>query len=99
MRMTEEEMYDALRIAEDKVQELEKENKSLRVDILEAEKAIDEFEKQVEQEHKEVKEVLAEIREYFDNRADADHDGEGYVPNEAMKILSTIDSLTQKLKL
>jgi hypothetical protein len=32
--------------------------------------------------------ALQECADYFDNRADADHDGEGFVPNEEMKLLS-----------
>ena len=38
-------------------------------------------------------ELLDDVDEYFDNRADADHDGEGYVGNEEMRLLSRLRDL------
>ena len=37
-------------------------------------------------------EALNEAREYFDGRADADCDQDGFIPNEEMKILAEIDA-------
>jgi hypothetical protein len=34
--------------------------------------------------------VLHECEDYFDNRADADWDQDGYIPNEEMKLLSAV---------
>ena len=42
--------------------------------------------------------TLGQLRNYFNNRSDADHDGEQYVPNEAMKILSDIECLQLKIE-
>lgn len=35
--------------------------------------------------------ALHEAREYFDNRADADCDQDGYIPNEEMRLLSLVN--------
>lgn len=35
--------------------------------------------------------VLLRCREYFDQRADADHNGFTYIPNEEMELLQLID--------
>ena len=35
--------------------------------------------------------LLLDLREYFDQRADADHDGDGFVANEEMRIMMRID--------
>jgi hypothetical protein len=35
--------------------------------------------------------LLGDLREYFDQRADADHDGDGFVANEEMRIMMRID--------
>jgi hypothetical protein len=35
-------------------------------------------------------ETLHEAEEYFDDRADADHDGERHLPNKEMRLLSLI---------
>ena len=35
--------------------------------------------------------ALYECAEYFENRADADHDETGFVPNVEMRLLQTID--------
>lgn len=34
--------------------------------------------------------ALSEAEEYFENRADADYDQDGFVPNEEMKLLKTL---------
>lgn len=39
---------------------------------------------------KEMIAVLEECEEYFDNRQDADHNGENFVPNTEMKLLAMI---------
>lgn len=36
----------------------------------------------------EILEVLNECFEYFENRSDADHDGDGFVPNAEMRLMS-----------
>ncbi|WP_157970119.1 hypothetical protein [Pelagibacterium sediminicola] len=41
-------------------------------------------------------EALYEAEEYFDNRADADHDGTGFVPNEEMKLLTVVRAAIAK---
>lgn len=37
--------------------------------------------------------LLCECEDYFDNRADADMDQDGYIPNEEMKMLTAIRAL------
>lgn len=37
-----------------------------------------------------VSEVLLKCEEYFDNRADADCDQDGFIPNEEMKLLGEV---------
>lgn len=37
-----------------------------------------------------LKEALEECEAYFDNRADADADQDGYIPNEEMTLLTTV---------
>jgi hypothetical protein len=44
----------------------------------------------------ELLEALQECEEYFDNRADADHDETGFVPNEEMKLLTTVRAALAK---
>lgn len=39
----------------------------------------------------ELLEVLHECWEYFDNRSDADHDGDGFVPNAEMRLMCRCD--------
>ncbi len=39
--------------------------------------------------------VLAECEEYFDQRADADCDQDGFIPNEEMKLLSEVRKLSR----
>lgn len=34
---------------------------------------------------------LLDLRDYFDGRADADCDQDGYIPNEEMRILMELD--------
>jgi hypothetical protein len=46
----------------------------------------------------ELSEVLEECRGYFDNRSDAEHDGDGFVPNAEMRLLSRIDEATKFLE-
>lgn len=41
-------------------------------------------------------EALYEAEEYFDNRADADHDETGFVPNEEMKLLTVVRAAIAK---
>ena len=43
-------------------------------------------------------ETLKELREYFDGRSDADCDQDGYIPNQEMTILASIDQLLNKAK-
>jgi hypothetical protein len=43
-----------------------------------------------------LRDVLDECKDYFDNRADADHDETGFVPNEEMKLLSIVRSALEK---
>jgi hypothetical protein len=40
--------------------------------------------------------VLAQCEDYFDNRADADMDQDGYVPNEEMRMLTAIREVLAK---
>lgn len=47
---------------------------------------------------KEAMEALDEAEGYFDNRADADHDQDGYVPNEEMVLLGEVRAVLSKLK-
>jgi hypothetical protein len=42
---------------------------------------------------KELEYLLADLDEYFDGRADADCDQDGFIPNEEMKLLSQIREL------
>lgn len=35
--------------------------------------------------------LLYDLREYFDQRSDADFDGDGFVANEEMRIMMRID--------
>lgn len=34
--------------------------------------------------------ALQECEEYFDKRADADHDQDGFIPNEEMRLLTMV---------
>lgn len=45
----------------------------------------------------EIKEVLAQCIDYFDGRADADHNGNSFVPNEAMRLLGDCKALLASL--
>lgn len=40
--------------------------------------------------------VLQEVEDYFDNRADADCDQDGYIPNEEMKLLQVVREALKK---
>lgn len=42
---------------------------------------------------KEIEFLLCDLDEYFDDRADADCDQDGFVPNEEMKLLTRIREL------
>lgn len=44
----------------------------------------------------EAKDALIECEDYFDNRADADCDQDGYVPNEEMKLLQVVRDAIRK---
>lgn len=44
----------------------------------------------------EAKEALIECEDYFDNRADADCDQDGYIPNEEMKLLCVVRDALKK---
>lgn len=35
--------------------------------------------------------LLTDLLDYFDQRADADHDGDGFVANEEMRIMMRIE--------
>lgn len=41
-------------------------------------------------------EALQACEEYFDNRADADCDQDGYIPNEEMKLLTLVRDALRK---
>ena len=41
---------------------------------------------------------LEEVWEYFDNRADADCDQDGFIPNEEMRLLSLVAETTKLLE-
>ena len=41
-------------------------------------------------------EALDQCEDYFDNRADADHDEYGFVPNEEMRLLSVVRAALAK---
>jgi len=41
--------------------------------------------------------ALERCEEYFDNRADADCDQDGYVPNEEMKLLQVVRDALKKV--
>ena len=43
----------------------------------------------------EVRDLLDELAEYFDDRADADMDQDGYVPNTAMRLLTEINNVSE----
>lgn len=43
-------------------------------------------------------ELLEEIREYFDDRSDADHDGERFVANQEMKMMDLVDNVIAKIR-
>lgn len=40
---------------------------------------------------KELESALGEVREYFEGKADADCDQDGFIPNEEMRMLVEID--------
>ena len=42
-------------------------------------------------------EQLGEMSEFFEDRMDADHDGERFVPNDAMRIATVLDELIHKI--
>lgn len=42
------------------------------------------------------KEALIECEEYFDDRADADCDQDGYIPNKEMRLLNTVREALKK---
>lgn len=42
---------------------------------------------------KELEYLLSDLDDYFDDRADADCDQDGYIPNEEMKLLTRIREL------
>jgi hypothetical protein len=44
----------------------------------------------LEAQNRDLLEALKECEEYFDQRADADHNGERYVGNAEMKMLTTV---------
>ena len=46
--------------------------------------------------HQHLIEALQSAREYFDNLSDADHDGDGFVPNAEMRLVSEIDEALAK---
>ena len=41
---------------------------------------------------------MGEIEEYFDNRADADHDDTGFVPNKEMRLLQETRAAIELIK-
>jgi len=40
--------------------------------------------------------ALQECEEYFDKRADADHDQDGFIPNEEMRLLTRVKEALDK---
>lgn len=46
-----------------------------------------------------IKEVLEECEEYFDDKADADHDENGPVINKEMRLLARVRQALEKLKI
>ena len=44
----------------------------------------------IEAQNRDLLEALKECEEYFDQRADADHNGERYVGNAEMKMLTVV---------
>lgn len=46
----------------------------------------------------EAREALSECEEYFDNRADADCDQDGFIPNKEMRLLSVVRTALQALE-
>jgi len=43
-------------------------------------------------------ELLEEIREYFDDRADADHDGERFIANKEMRLMDLVDKAVAEIR-
>ena len=41
-------------------------------------------------------ELLHELRDYFDNRSDADHNGVDFVANEEMRLMMRIDEVLKR---
>jgi hypothetical protein len=41
----------------------------------------------------ELESALGECRDYFDDRADADCDQDGFIPNEEMRMMTAIDEV------
>ena len=44
-------------------------------------------------ELQDIKDTLEEVQDYFSNKSDADHDGEGYIPNEEMRMENKLDRI------
>lgn len=42
--------------------------------------------------------TLNDCQDYFDDKADADHDGEGFVANKEMKLLASVKAAIADLK-
>ena len=42
------------------------------------------------EENERLREALDECEDYFDNRADADCDQDGFIPNKEMQLLTTV---------
>lgn len=45
-----------------------------------------------------LKELLQELHEYMDNKSDADHDGEKFLPNSEMKLAGRIEEVLNQLQ-
>jgi len=41
--------------------------------------------------------IIERLKEYFDDRMDADHDGERFVPNEEMRMYNLVEELEELL--
>jgi len=66
---------------------------TLRPKLADCESALAKSEAQVtalEEQIEELRKALGECEEYFDGRADADHNGERFIPNSEMSLLVAI---------
>lgn len=45
-----------------------------------------------------IEDLLTELLEYMEDRQDADHDGDGFVPNAEMKLATEINQALVQIK-